>query len=163
MVFCICNISTWSIHQYIHLVGPKVENTPEGGVTVAPVCVSVVSKIIESLKDVLAMTKMVLVVMIAMPWKKSNMLRNGLVFFQPDSFHGQARYPWFLHLRTHYELHPWHLGSSTLEFGGFRPGHMLRPAENFIREMKELSNRAGLHWDNNKNDRPGDDGTLRSV
>ena len=62
MVFCICNISTWSIHQYIHLVGPKVENTPEGGVTVAPVCVSVVSKIIESLKDVLAMTKMVLVV-----------------------------------------------------------------------------------------------------
>ena len=119
MVFCICNISTWSIHQYIHLVGPKVENTPEGGVTVAPVCVSVVSKIIESLKDVLAMTKMVLVVMIVMPWKKSNMLRNGLVFFQPDSFHGQARYPCFLHLRTHYELHPWHLGSSTLEFGGF--------------------------------------------
>ena len=33
-----------------------------------------------------------------------------------------------------------------------RPGHMLRPAENFIREMKELSNRAGLHWDNNNND-----------
>ena len=30
----------------------------------------------------------------------------------------------------------------------FWPGHMLRPAEYFIREMKELSKRAGLHWDN---------------
>ena len=35
--------------QYINLFGPKLENTPEGGVTVAPVRVPIVSKIIESL------------------------------------------------------------------------------------------------------------------
>ena len=41
----------------------------------------------------------------------------------------------------------------NLELSGFdenlRPGHMFRPAEYFIREMKELSKRAGLHWDDN--------------
>ena len=31
--------------------GPKVENTPEGGIAIAPISVSVVAKVIEGLKN----------------------------------------------------------------------------------------------------------------
>ena len=50
----------------IHLVGPKVENTSEGGITVASVFVPVVPKVVESLKSELATVKMVLAVMISL-------------------------------------------------------------------------------------------------
>ena len=32
-------------------LGPKVENTPEGGIAIAPISVSVVAKVIEGLKN----------------------------------------------------------------------------------------------------------------
>ena len=44
-LFSFCNV---------HLASPKVENTPEGGVTIAPVLVTIVSEVIESLNSVLA-------------------------------------------------------------------------------------------------------------
>ena len=55
------------------------------------------------------------------------------------------------------------VGDETLIVLWARPGHMLRPAENFIREMKELSKRAGLHWDGTdiKYSVAADEGTYR--
>ena len=43
------DVSIFSVFS-LHLVGPKVENTPESGISIATILVPIVPKVIESLR-----------------------------------------------------------------------------------------------------------------